>query len=89
MSVTGQSEMLHPMLARIRRIEIQHRWNVRKLAHKDSITVEDVLSADRLVRGAIACGHWARCDRTARHALLNDAHAHVRSTARISAEVAP
>jgi hypothetical protein len=49
------------------------------------VTASDLVAFDRLGRARIAEELWARCDTSARNALLTDEHPQVRSVARLSA----
>ncbi|VVE35698.1 hypothetical protein [Pandoraea terrigena] len=55
-----------------------------RLSQRDMIVAADLRGLDRGVRFAIADMLFAKCDAAARHALLNDEHPHVRSSAAIS-----
>lgn len=63
---------------------VLHRWQFRRLSRKGRIEITDVQPLERVTRGAVAKSLWHLCDEVTRHALRNDAHAHVRSIAFLS-----
>ena len=68
---------------------VHHLYAVReaeiaRLAQQSTIRAGDLLSLDRGARASVAALLYERCDVEARHALLHDEHAHVRSCATVS-----
>lgn len=59
---------------------------VRFLAAKPSISVRDLAPLDRGARFRVATELFPACDVDAKHALLHDEHAHVRSAASLSSQ---
>jgi hypothetical protein len=57
---------------------------VELLGQRDVIQEADLRDLDRLGRFWVAGELFEKCDAAARHALLHDEHAHVRSCAEIS-----
>jgi hypothetical protein len=57
---------------------------VADLSRKGSVTATELLALDRLSRLKVANELWNICDQSARDALLDDEHAHVRSCARLA-----
>lgn len=57
---------------------------VERLSQHDVIKEADLLDLDRGARAVVAGMLYGKCDEAARHALLHDEHAHVRSAAVIS-----
>lgn len=57
---------------------------VESLGRRDVIHEVDLRDLDRLGRFMVADGLFEKCDEAARHALLHDEHAHVRSCAEIA-----
>jgi hypothetical protein len=74
--------MPYPTPAELEALYAEREHAVASLARKlSSISLADIDTLDRLGRGQVAADLWWRCDTEARQALLNDSHAHVRSTA--------
>ena len=59
---------------------------VRLLAAKPSISVRDLAPLDRGARFRVATELFSACDVDAKHALVHDEHAHVRSAASLSSQ---
>lgn len=59
---------------------------VRLLAAKASISVRDLAPLDRGARFRVATEFFSACDVDAKHALVHDEHAHVRSAASLSSQ---
>ena len=57
---------------------------IASLQNAASINPTHLTMTDRIGRFRIAGELWHKCDAAARTALLNDAHAHVRSCARLA-----
>lgn len=64
----------------------QRDSEVRLLAAKPSISVRDLAPLDRGARFRVATELFPACDVDAKHALVHDEHAHVRSAASLSSQ---
>ncbi len=63
------------------------RVQVNKLETQPEIGVDELAELDRLGRFRVADELFGKCNPQARHALLNDAHPHVQSAARLSMDL--
>lgn len=62
----------------------QREKEVASLSQKPVISVEDLVSLDRLGRFQVANELWGKCDQAARFSLLHDEHHYVRSAAALA-----
>jgi hypothetical protein len=58
---------------------------VERLQTQPVVTLADLAGLDRLGRFRVAAELWGSCTQSARSALLNDTHHHVRSAATLAA----
>ncbi|MDR8889499.1 hypothetical protein FEP63_05179 [Burkholderia multivorans] len=68
----------------VHRLYLLREAEVERLSQRDVIKEADLHDLDRGARAVVAGMLYGKCDEAARHALLHDEHAHVRSAAVIS-----
>ena len=75
----------YPTPSEVAEIYAQRDEQIAALEQRpEQITFSDLLPLDRLGRFRVACDLWAKCEESARSALLDDVHAHVRAAAEIA-----
>lgn len=81
--------MKYPTTIELDQIYADREAALLALAEKDQITSANLTALDRAGRVRVANELWRKCDRSARTALINDEHPHVRSCAAIAATTYP
>ncbi len=80
----SQPNKSYPCHEEVETIYANRRIRVDALSKQKVIEADVLVTLDRLGRFTVVAELWTLCSSTAQNALLNDAHPHVRSAARLA-----